>query len=201
MDAFVTGIAECYLVVRCISASLPTLQVVHMKLDLLPVGTAALTGVTISPEDILSHIVVPQHLALLIVFAFRYRSVLLDGFDQLQVELCSFYNHFGDRKDLTHTLDRGNVFLDLHLYRRCQPAFVLTSDAVIEARLAIPRLAVSTGPAELPATGEKVYYIVTGCNFRGEELFLLRGCGETDCFASGINAKNDILGIASAAIQ
>ena len=45
------------------------------------------------------------------------------------------------------------MLLDFDLHRRRQPSLVLAADSVIEARLAIPGLAVSPGSAELSTGG------------------------------------------------
>ena len=151
-----TALAKGNLVVRGVAAYLPALQMVDVKPDLFFLGcvcSAALTGVIISPKHVLPYIVVTVHLALLVILTLRDRFAFLDGFQQLQVELGGFYDHLADGQDTTDAPDGSDMLLDFDLHRRRQPSLVLAADSVIEARLAIPGLAVSLGSAELSTGG------------------------------------------------
>ena len=97
---FVTGFAKSDQIVRSVAASLPGLQVMDMEFDILLFGgmrSAALTGISITPKDILPDIVVSVHLTLLVVFSSRNRFTCLNSLQQLQVKLRSFNDYLADR--------------------------------------------------------------------------------------------------------
>ena len=139
-----------------IAAHLSALQMVDVEPDLFLFGwvsSTALTSVVVSPKHVLPYIVVTIHLALLVILTLRNGLSIRNGFQQLQVELGGFYDHFADGQDTTDAPDGSDMLLDFDLHRRRQPSLVLAADSVIEARLAIPGLAVSPGSAELSTGG------------------------------------------------
>ena len=139
-----------------IAAYFPAFQMVDMEPDFLFLGrvcSAALAGVAVSPKHVLTHIVVTVHLALLVVLTLRDGFAFFNGFQQLQVELSSLYDHLAHRQDAANPLDGGDVLLDFDLHRWRQPSLMLTADSVIEAWLTIPGLTISSGMTELSAGG------------------------------------------------
>ena len=129
---------------------------VDVKPDLLLLGwmsSAALTSVVVSPKYVLTHIVVTVHLALLVILTLRNGLSIRNGFQQLQVELGGFYDHLADGQDTTDAPDGSDMLLNFDLHRRCQPSLVLAADSVIEARLAITGLAVSSRSTRLSTGG------------------------------------------------
>ena len=96
MELLMAILTEGCFVIRSITTGLSAFQMMHMEFDVLSVCATALTGVMVSPKYVLAHIVVSQHFTFLVVFPGRDRFAFFDGFDQLKVKLCSFYNHLGD---------------------------------------------------------------------------------------------------------
>ena len=145
-------LAERAIVVRCIPAVFAALEMMDMQLDGLLIGsfdTTAGAGVVIPPKDVLTHVIGTVHLTLLIVLTFRDRLPILDGFEELKVELRCFNDNLADRKDSTYSLDGSDMFLHLHFYRWSEPSIVLAVDTVVKAWLPIPCGAVSACAAEL----------------------------------------------------
>ena len=145
-------LAERAIVVRCIPAVFAALEMMDMQLDGLLIGsfdTTAGAGVVIPPKDVLTHVIGTVHLTLLIVLTFRDRLPILDGFEELKVELRCFNDNLADRKDSTYSLDGSDMFLYLHFYRWSEPSIVLAVDTVVKAWLPIPCGAVSACAAEL----------------------------------------------------
>ena len=199
-----TALAKGNLVVRGVAAYLPALQMVDVKPDLFFLGcvcSTTLASVAVSPKHVLTHIVVTVHLALLVILTLRDRFAFLDGFQQLQVELSGLYDHFARGQDAANHLDGGDVLLDFHLHRWRQPTLAFASDSVIEARLAIPGLAISSGSAELSTGGHQVHHIIPRSYVSCKDFFLLCGCGHSDGLTSSVHAQNDFLGVAAASVD
>ena len=122
-----------------------------MEFNTFTVLSTAATGISVPMKYILPDIVMAQHFALLIILTLRNRLAFLYGFEKLQIKLCGFYNDFGDRKQGAYTLDSGNVLLNLDLYRRSKPAFVLCTSTIVKSGLAVPGGTVPAGTAEFSA--------------------------------------------------
>jgi len=152
----VTAVTKGDEIAGSISAGFSALQMVDMKPDfffLCCVSSTALANVVVFPKHVLTYIVVTVHLTLLVILTLKDGFAFFDGLQQLQVEFGGLYNHFTHGQDMANPLDGGDVFLDFDLHRRRQPSFVLTANSVVEARLAIPGLAVSPDSAELSTGG------------------------------------------------
>ena len=157
------GRTQCDEVVWCIAANVPTFQMMYMQLyDVLCIrmSAAALAGVIISLQNVLTNIVFVVHLTKLIVCLHRQRLAIQHRFEALRVKLCSFYNDFADRQPRADVLDGRNVLLNLDFNRRCQPAFMFAVYPVVKARRTVSGLAVASAPAILTTSREQVNNIV-----------------------------------------
>lgn len=120
MQLLVAVFTEGNLVGWSISSSFTSLKMMNVKFDIFLLGrmsTAALAGIAVSPEHILPYIVVSVHFSLLVVLSLRDRLTFFNGFQQLQIKLSGLYDHFADGKNVTDSLNAGNMFLDFDLYR------------------------------------------------------------------------------------
>ena len=174
---------------------------VCLQLDILAFTTTAAAGIVIPEENILPYIVVAQHFALLVVLTLRNRQSLFHSFNELEVKFCGFYNDLRDRKQDTYPADGSDMLLDLHFYRRCQPAFVLTVGAVIKPGLTVTGRAVPSGSAELTPGRELVYHIIAGLNFCSVQHCCFRAGGNTNGLTSCVYAKNDRLRIPGTTVE
>ena len=86
--------------------------------------SAALAGVVVSEEYILSYIVLVVHFAVLVVFTLRQRFTFFHGFQTLEIELRGLYAYKAYRQDLTYELDQLVVIVDLYLYGWRKPSFL-----------------------------------------------------------------------------
>ena len=85
-----TGGTERHQIVRSVTAYPAALKMMHMERDALPDGAmhpADAAGIAVAPQDVLAHVVVAVHLALLVVLALRNRLPFRNGLEKLQVEL------------------------------------------------------------------------------------------------------------------
>ena len=187
-----------------VGSCLPALQMMHMELDALLCGRmrpTALAGVIIALEDILANVVFVVHLAELIIYTNRQRTPLQHSFQPLSIELGCLNDHFGDRKQGTHTLDGSDVLLHLHFYRRGEPTLMLASNTVIKSWCAVSGFAVSFCPAELPAGRKQIHNIVAWLDFRCKEFPFLGGSAQPYGFRTCVNTESDRLLVTAAAMQ
>ena len=204
VELLVAILTERAIVVRSIPSVLAALEMMDIQLDGLLIrsfDTTAGAGVVISPENVLAYVIGAVHLTLLIVFTFRDGSPILNGFEELKVELCCFNDYLADRQDSAYSLDGSNMFLYLHFHRWSEPSLVFAVDAVVEARLPIPCGTVPACAAELSPRGELFHHIIPRQNLCSKQFLLRRTCRHSDGLASCIYAENDRLGILGAPIE
>ena len=197
-------LAERAIVVRCIPAVFAALEMMDMQLDGLLIGsfdTTAGAGVVIPPKDVLTHVIGTVHLTLLIVLTFRDRLPILDGFEELKVELRCFNDNLADRKDSTYSLDGSDMFLYLHFYRWSEPSIVFAVDTVVKAWLPIPCGAVSACAAELSPCREVFHHVIPWHDLCSKQFLLRRTCRQADGLASCVHPKDDRLGVLGAPIK
>ena len=178
VELIVTGGTERHQIVRSVTAYPAALKMMHMEPHLFLLGrvrSAALAGIAVTPQNILAHVVVAVHLALLVVLALRNRLPFRNGLEELQVELGGLHNHLADRQDGAGTPDGGHVLLNLDLHGGRKPAFVLAPHAIVEAWLAIPGGTIAPRTAELPACGHQLDYIVARLDLCGEQFLRFGG--------------------------
>ena len=135
VELIVAGGAERHQIVRRVAAYPAALKMMHMERDALLDGAvrpADAAGIAVAPQDVLAHVVVTVHLALLVVLALRDRLPFRDGLEALQVELSGLHDHLADGQNAADTPDGGHVLLNLDLHGGCEPAFVLAPHTVIE---------------------------------------------------------------------
>ena len=135
VELIVTGGAERHQIIRRVAAYPAALKMMNMERDALPDGAvrpAALAGIAVAPQDVLAHVVVAVHLALLVILALRDRLPFRNGLEELQVELGGLYDHLADGQDDADAPDGGHVLLNLDLHRGCKPAFVLAPHTVVK---------------------------------------------------------------------
>ena len=89
-------IAQSNQVVRGIPTNLAAFFVMDVQLDAILIDTAAHAGISIPPEDVLAYIVLPTHLAFLVVLTFRNRFPIGNGLQKLEIKLRSLNNYLAD---------------------------------------------------------------------------------------------------------
>lgn len=67
------------------------------------------------------------------------------------------------------------MLLNLNLHRGSQPAFVLAVDPIVKSGLAVAGFAVPSGPPELPAGGQVLYYIIAGSDLGRKQFPAVSG--------------------------
>lgn len=161
----------------------------------------ALTGIVIPLEDVLANVIFVVHLTELIIRTDRQGLTLQHSLESLRVELRRLHDDHGDREDGTRSIDGCDMLLDFHLYRRCQPTFMLTVNTVVEPCSTVTGFAAPPAAAKLPPHREQVNYIVARLYLGGEEFLALGTSGQSDEFTSGIHAQRDVPFIFAAAVQ
>lgn len=164
-------------------------------------NTAALAGVVIPLEDVLANVIFVVHLTKLIICTDWQRFTLQHSLEPLRVKLRRLHDDHGDGEDGTRSLDGCDMLLDFHLYRRCQPTFMLAVNTVIEPCSTVAGLAAPPAAAQLTPCREQVNYIVTRLYLCGEKLLAFSTSRQSDELASGIHAQRDVLSIFAAAVQ
>ena len=161
----------------------------HMELHTITVLPAALTGVVVTFQNILTNVIAVVHLAKLIISADRKGPAFFHCLHALCVKLCSLYMNFRNRKNLLYVFDRSDVLLDLYLNRRCQPAFVLGMHTIVETHFAVTRLMIPAGSSILPPNRHQIYDVIARRQFFCKQHLFFSCGGNADMLTSGINAK------------
>ena len=89
-------VAQGNQIIRGIPTDLAAFFVMDVQFDAILIDTTALTGISIPPEDVLAYIVLPIHLASLVVLTFRNSFPIGNGLQKLEIELCSLNNYLAD---------------------------------------------------------------------------------------------------------
>ena len=191
-------------VIGGIASDMAAFLVVDCKLHwslICGLDSAALAGVVIPLEDILTNVIFVVHLTELIIRTDRQGLTLQHSLEPLCVKLRCFHDNHGDREDGTRSLDGCDMLLDFYLYRRCQPTLMLTVDTVVKPCDTVAGFAISPTAAQFPPRREQVNYIVARLYLGGEKLLALGTSGQSDELTPGIHAQRDALRIAAAPMQ
>ena len=109
--------AECDQIIRRVSASLPTFQMMYVEFHRFLrrfMRSATLAGIAIAVQDVLTNIVFVIHFAELVVRANRQRLAGLHSLQTLKIELCCLGTDYRDWEQSRHILDTLDVVPDLH---------------------------------------------------------------------------------------
>ena len=98
-----------------------------------------LANVTVSKENVFTHVPKAELIALLIVRALDIRML-----DLLNVEGCRLDHDLGDRQQSADRINARHVRLNAVFNGRCKPALVFRSDTVQKARRTVARLAMTS---------------------------------------------------------
>lgn len=112
-------------VVRCITTSLPTLDVVNMQLIVPGLALAALSFVSIPEQHVFPYIRETELFPFLVVGTLRRRKTLFPGLQQLGIELCSLDRYLPDWQELAYPRNPVDMAIYLLSYGWCNPPRIL----------------------------------------------------------------------------
>ena len=139
VTGLVAGLAERNQVVGRIAAGLAAFEVVYVEDLVLRMTVTVLANVTVSKENVFTHVPEPKLVALLIARPFDFGIP-----DLLNVEGCGFNHDLGDGKQSADRIDARHVRLNAVFNGRCKPSLVFRSDTVQKARRTVARLAMTS---------------------------------------------------------
>ena len=184
----VTGLAERDQVVWRVTARLAALKMMHVEDRILGSASTVLADMTVSENNVLAHVPESKLVTLLVVRASDFRIL-----DLLNVEGCRFNHDFGDRKHSANRFNARDVRLNAVLHGRRKPSLVLGSNAIVEARCAVARLAIAPCTSGSQTVGQKSRDVLSKLDFGCEDLLLFRRSGHANVFCASIDAKRDVL--------
>jgi hypothetical protein len=153
----------------------------HIENAIFGCAFAPLATMAISPQHIFPNILETKLWSLLIRFSFNLRI-----FDLLDIKLCHLNHGLADRQEVVHPFDRLEMHIDFVLHRRGKPS--LGPPSIVEARFAVPCLAVTPGPTKLPARCQQFSHIRTWLDLRLKQDEPLCGRRNTDMLCASIDA-------------
>ncbi len=186
--SLVACLAERDQVVGRITTCLAALKMMHVEDRILGSTSTALANMTVSEKNVLAHVPESELVAMLIV-----RSCDLGILDLLNVEGCGFNQDLADRQHSANRFNARDVRLNAVFHGRRKPTLVLRSNAIIEARGAIARLAISPCTSESQTIGQKSRDVLPKFDFGREDFLLFRRGGNANVHCACIDAKRHVL--------
>ena len=184
----VAGLAERNQVVGRIAAGLTAFEVVHVE-DLVPRMTVTvLANVTVSKENVFTHVPKAELIALLIVRAFHSRIPNL-----LNVERCRLNHDLGDGKPFADRIDARHVRLNAVFNGRGKPSLVFRAYTVQKARRTVARLAMAALTTQREPSSQKPRDVLSKFDFGRKDLLFFRRSGNADMLCAGVNAQRHVL--------
>ena len=184
----VAGLAERNQVVGRIAAGLTAFEVVHVEDLVLRTTVTVLANVTVSKENVFTHVPKAEQIALLIVRTFHSRIP-----DLLNVERCRLNHDLGDGKPFADRIDARHVCLNAVFNGRGKPSLVFRSDTVQKARRTVARLALAALTTQREPGSQKPRDVLSKFDFGRKDLFLFRRSGKADMLCAGVNAQRHAL--------
>ena len=137
--SLVAGLAERDQIVGGVAAGLAAFEVMDIEDLVFRAASTVLTHMTVSEENVLTHVPKAELIALLIVRALDIRML-----DLLNVEGRRLDHDLGDRQQSADRINARHVRLNAVFNGRCKPALVFRSDTVQKARRTVARLAMTS---------------------------------------------------------
>ena len=183
-----TGLAERDQVVWRITTRLAALKMMHVEDRIIGSTSTMLADMTVSEKDVLAHVPESKLVALLITRPFNFGIL-----DFLNVEGRGFNHDFCDRKHSANCFNARDVRLNAVLHGRRKPSLALGSNAIIEARGAVARLAIAPCTSEGQTVGQKSRDVLSKFDFGREDLLLFRRGGNANVHCACVDAKRHVL--------
>ena len=186
--SLVAGLAERDQIVGGVAAGLAAFEVMDIEDLVFRAASTVLTHMTVSEENVLTHVPKAELIALLIVRALDIRIL-----DLLDVKGRRFNHDLGDGQQSADRINARHVRLNAVFHGRCKPPFVLRVNAVQKARCTIACLAMTSRSTKSQTGRQEFRDVLPKFDFGRKDLFLFRRGGKTDVLCTGIDAQRHIL--------
>ena len=184
VTGLVAGLAERNQVVGRIAAGLAAFEVVYVEDLVLRMTVTVLANVTVSKENVFTHVPKAELIALLIVRALDIRML-----DLLNVEGRRLDHDLGDRQQSADRINARQVRLNAVFNGRGKPSIVFRAYTVQKARRTVARLALAALTTQREPGSQKPRDVLSKFDFGRKDLFLFRRSGKADMLCAGVNAQ------------